>query len=633
MKASILLTLVGATSHFARAAVHLTYAKEQRSNTPSTTANRRSIVNANISYNYATYVVNITVGTPGQAMTLELSTSSAETFVIDARSSYCTYDTDYEDSDEGNSYTTNSYCIWGTFSPGNSSSCVITETDNDDDYYTGYDSGFSTSYNGDTTAYGEYMNDVVTIEGMTIPNLTMGLVNYTSSYIGNYNYMGVLGIGYNDSSSDNLPDRLLEQGLINSTAYSIWVDDDTAASGNLLFGAIDTTKFTGNLTRLQSSYSYVDMRVQVVGINGTSKSGGPSPITMDTDEEESTSGETVSETDDDSYLFSATFSPPDTLSTLPSDVASQIWQMAGAYYHEALELAVIGCSAASDTSTNFTMQLGGQGVDGPITTTYMSDLVIPATEYNLSTLSSYYVALDDDVCLFGVQNASAIGYSYSYSSSSQYNLGSTLLRRTYSVFDLANSEVAVAPVVFGASATSNIVPFSSYGATVPSSTIICYYSDCYADAGSNDDDGTNSEDESSSDGGLRGVLSLGALLGLSLGLGLGCFALGLIGFLVWRHRRNKSLATKAASVSSEEAGQPAPEMSTANSGQRNAREVAQAAPASTSANEAPTGHIDKGKGPEVAPSLPPRRVDEEPGHQGAAEASTAHESEHGEQVR
>lgn len=347
------------------------------------------------------------------------------------------------------------------------------------------------------------------------------------------------------------------------------------------------------------------MMVQVVGINGTTKSGGPFSIIMDTDDV-TTSGESDSdETDGDSYLFTATFSPPDTVSILPSAIASQIWEMAGAYYHEDLELAVIGCSAASDQATNFTMQLGGQGPDGPLITTYMSDLVIPANEYNLSSVASYYVDLDDDVCVFGVQNGSVLGYDSSYSSQYiQYNLGSTMLRRMYSVFDLANSEAAIAPVVFGASVTSNVVPFSSYGATVPSSTILCYYSDCYADAGD-----SNDRDEASSSGnGLPGVLSLGALLGLSLGLALGCFALGLIGFLVWRHRRNKTLATakEASSRSGAEAGQFAPEMQTAIADQRIAPEITKAVPAPVPAPapaaSAPSEEVDKGKRPETAPS-------------------------------
>lgn len=119
MKKSVVVALISVYSSSASAAVHLTYAKQQKSVTSSSAAgsNRRS-VNTNTSYNDATYVVNVTVGTPGQAMTLELSTSSSDTFVIDARSSYCTYDPDYygdyEDGDYTNEDITNTYCVWGS---------------------------------------------------------------------------------------------------------------------------------------------------------------------------------------------------------------------------------------------------------------------------------------------------------------------------------------------------------------------------------------------------------------------------------------------------------------------------------------------------------------------------------------
>lgn len=472
------------------------------------------------------------------------------------------------------------------------------------------------------------MSDDLTIGGITLPNLTMGLVNDTSSSMGEYNFMGVLALGYNDSTSANIPDLLVDQGLINTTAYSIWMDDEAAASGSLLFGAIDTTKFTGNLTRIKSSYSYVDMMVSVVGINATTQDSSPIIISASTDDDSETSGSS-------SVFFTATYSPPNTLSILPSAIASQIWEIAGAYFEEDMYMALIGCSAASDTTFNFTIQLGGSGADGPIITATMSDLVIPADEFNISSQSSYYGDVGGDVCVFGVQNGSVLGYSSDYGYDSQeYSLGSTFLRRTYSVFDLVNSQVAIAPVVFGASATSDIVPFPSYGAMVPLSTLLCSYSSCSSDSGtsSNPNSGsTDSEDEDSSDG-LHGVLPFGSFLGLILGLGVGLFVLGFVVSLIWRHhRRTRLAADKAASVSSAEAGQSGPEMSTAVGTHTSAPVVDQAAPAQTSAdaapthepssvvaapgqslaNSAPAGRIDKGKGPEVAPSLPPIRIEEE----------------------
>lgn len=412
----------------------------------------------------------------------------------------------------------------------------------------------------------------------------MALVNETDLYI------GVLGIGYNDSTYSNLPDRLQEQGLINSTAYSIWVDDEQASSGNLLFGAIDTTKFDGNLTRVSSYYSsYYKMTIQIASINGTtSDSDGPIAITYEDADDDSYYG---SSSDSSDYLFTAAFSPPDSVSNLPTDVASQIWDIAGAYYDSDLGYAVISCTAADDTTTNFTLQLG-QATYGPIITATMADLVIPAED--IPIISSYYSSYltdDDGLCLFGVQNGSTASYS-----SDTYNLGSTLLRRTYTVFDLVNGEIAVAPVRFGATATSNIVEFATYGASVPWSTLHCIYSSCYETTS----DGTGSDDSDGAEGTLpAGVLSVPALIGMSLGIAIGALLLGIAGFLIWRRRLNKAAAGKEVpSVSSAEAGGAPPLMQPGNAAEGGHG----AAPEMAQANVPPpavAGAMGKGKGPEV----------------------------------
>lgn len=430
-----------------------------------------------------------------------------------------------------------------------------------------YETEFYETYNGDTSAYGSYMSDVLAIGGMTVPNLTMGLVNSTTAST----YLGVLGIGYNDSDYDNLPNRLQKEGLINSTAYSLWVDDETAGSGSLLFGAIDTSRFEGDLTRLMSYYSYYMMIVPVVGINGsTSDSSGPVAITVTSDDDDDGSSSSYSsytsegDGDDDGYLFTAVYSPSDTVSNLPTDIAAQVWQMAGASYDPNLAVATISCSAAADEA-NFTLQLGSRDTKGPVISARLSDLVIPADEFNLTSYFYsigyyYYYSYDasvpgPDTCLFGVQNGSSSLGGYYYGTTT-YNLGSTLLRRTYSVFDLVNNEIAVAPVKFGSAddATAGagaVVPFASYGAAAPSSTVLCTYSTCYDDDGtgssSSDGEGTAAGDT----GRLPGVLSVGALLGLSLGLGVGFLALGLVGFLLWRRRLSRRPAAGKEEAAAE----------------------------------------------------------------------------------
>jgi hypothetical protein len=70
--------------------------------------------------------------------------------------------------------------------------------------------------------------------------------------------VGVLGIGYttdeavvnHQSSYANLPKAMVADGLINSNAYSLWLNDLDANTGSILFGGVDSDKYTGDLETL-----------------------------------------------------------------------------------------------------------------------------------------------------------------------------------------------------------------------------------------------------------------------------------------------------------------------------------------------------------------------------------------------
>lgn len=89
--------------------------------------------------------------------------------------------------------------------------------------------GFNISYVDGTGAAGDYFTDVFSIGGATVKGLEMGLA--TSGEIG----QGIMGIGYNTSEANiqtgngtiypNLPNQMVDEGLINSLAYSLWLND------------------------------------------------------------------------------------------------------------------------------------------------------------------------------------------------------------------------------------------------------------------------------------------------------------------------------------------------------------------------------------------------------------------------
>lgn len=80
-----------------------------------------------------------------------------------------------------------------------------------------------------TGAAGDYFTDDFGIGGITVKNLEMGLS--INGEIG----QGIMGIGYNTSEANvdtgnqtiypNLPNQLVDEGFINSLAYSLWLND------------------------------------------------------------------------------------------------------------------------------------------------------------------------------------------------------------------------------------------------------------------------------------------------------------------------------------------------------------------------------------------------------------------------
>src|SRR5690606_11991676 len=143
-----------------------------------------------------------------------------------------------------------------------------------------------------------------------------------------------LGLGYNSSSSyyagsslsglyDNVIDRMVLSGKIASPAYSIWLDDAQGSSGNLLFGAVDRSRYSGDLVRLSTgytSYSYsYGFSVTLNSVNGTSASGAPMPAIRTND-----------------FPVDVVLGHGEVFSFLPDLLADQIAAMAGATFNESL---------------------------------------------------------------------------------------------------------------------------------------------------------------------------------------------------------------------------------------------------------------------------------------------------------
>lgn len=443
--------------HLVGAQIHLPFSRQVRDLSKVLVGRDNNPSVASWGHDYV-FLVNATVGTPGQALSLVLSPSATDTWVPDASSGYCNYTVDYDyyyDYDLDKYVYNNTYgslCLWGSFNKSLSSTYQLANQKYRD---------WSTRLPDATYADGTNFTDTLKLGSIELKDFPMGLADSSDQWI------GVLGLGgnysYYGAKYDNFPDLLVSQGRMASKAYSIWLDDEAGKSGNLLLGAVDTSKYSGTLTRIDGYASYAllgSFGVSVNGINGSSSSTAAMEAIKGND-----------------LPFDASIGVGETFSNLPDALAKKIWSLAGASYNSTIDLATIACDAATkaaDGGARFNFRLAGP--DGPVLDVRLADLILPQSVAGKMWRAGYsnpYLP-PTNRCLFAVQNGSTWGYSSSSSSSyGYYNLGSALLRRSYMVFDIANREVALAPVKFGSTAASAVVPFDTYYAPAPSATKYC----------------------------------------------------------------------------------------------------------------------------------------------------------------
>ncbi|KAK1829473.1 mitochondrial elongation factor g 1-like protein [Podospora conica] len=368
------------------------------------------------------YFATCKLGTPPQSLDLQLDTGSSDIWVPDTSAQVC---------------HTQAGCDLGSFTPSQSSTYDVVGAGE-----------FVIQYLDGTKSKGDYFTDDFKIGDASLKNMTMGLgLNTTIAY-------GLVGIGYANNEAivgttsslksvyPNLPVNMVDEGLINTIAYSLWLNDLDASSGSILFGGIDTEKYKGELTRIQiypTEGIFTSFIVALTSLSAQSPSGSdsltstvfPIPVVLD-------SGTT--------------------LSYLPTDLATQVWKEVGAIYvpDQGVELALVPCQMASSKGT-FTF--GFAGPSGPTITIGMDELVLDLSNGQTPTFKSGpYKGMA--ACEFGIQNLT----------DAPYLLGDTFLRSAYVVYDLVNNEVGIAETDFNATG-SNIVAFASSGAPIPSATV------------------------------------------------------------------------------------------------------------------------------------------------------------------
>lgn len=91
------------------------------------------------------------------------------------------------------------------------------------------------------------------VAGMTVNNQVFAEATSLASFFKNTQFDGVLGLGYNTISQDNVTPvfyNMYMQGLITSPVFSVYLNRDASDpdGGEIIFGGTDPTYYTGKVS-------------------------------------------------------------------------------------------------------------------------------------------------------------------------------------------------------------------------------------------------------------------------------------------------------------------------------------------------------------------------------------------------
>lgn len=394
--------VIGATTH--RRQVDPLFHDHRRLHTASISRRQDDTVTSSLENEITLYFINVTVGTPGVPFQLHIDTGSSDLWVNTPNSQFCQRYAQYCDES-------------GVYTSSDSSTYKLVSAN-----------GFNVTYADGSAATGDYVSDTLAISGTTLQNFEFGVATVSNSP------EGILGVGYtsNEGASQpggatiypNLPQALADAGAINSNAYSLYLDDLDASTGMLLFGGVDRSKFSGELTTFPIIPTYGYYSEFLIGLTGIGQNGN--------------AGSLLSNQAIAVLLDSGT-----SLMYLPDAVVNSLYSAYGTTYNANAGAAIVPCSLASQS--------------GSVDFTFSSlTISVPLSELVVDLQSGP----SGSTCAFGIAPAGNSGIAI---------LGDTFLRSAYVVYDLQNNEISMAQATYTNSA-SDVVEIQSGTSGVPDST-------------------------------------------------------------------------------------------------------------------------------------------------------------------
>lgn len=383
---------------------------------------KRQVSNGSLLINSqaSAYLVNITVGTPPQIVQLVLDTGSPLTWVNALNVSIFTPGQTANTTSSSSTICSTNSCL----SPDVSTTLRVPSNS----------TIFDIQYVDGTESIGRIVEDTMSFQGLVDSTFEFGLVEYFYSPQGpSASLGGILGLSpanpvlnfpnltaaltSTTSTTYFEPRTILEQlkdaGAINNTAFSLYLSDGSI--GQLTIGGLDSSRYTGPLT--------------VVPMAGSSSQPGTSYyVTLNA------MGFNASTSNQLSVNNVVVLDSGTTSMYLPATVVQQLATNLGGYfipYDSSSGLLGIPCALSTTIDFYFSNSAvikvpTGEILEGRLT----------AAQARKSGLTG----VTGDVCILSL---------FGQANSETYLLGDAFLRSAYVVYDVAQSEIALAQATYG----------------------------------------------------------------------------------------------------------------------------------------------------------------------------------------
>lgn len=324
----------------------------------------------------ASYLIELTFGSNAQAVKIAIDTGSDELFV----NPNCN-DRDFTESQQQDCTED------GQYDPSTSSTSNVTQETSQIVY-------------GSGAVNIQYVVDSIGIpgSGTNMTDVQFGVATASQDL-----NEGILGLGFGKDVNlnySNFVDQLADQGVTNTRAFSVALGTSDTAGGNIIFGGVDTKKFSGSLaTSTIQGKAEGDIQRYSTQMNSlTFKSGSTSNKYSGSD-------------------LSVVLDTGSSLCLLPTSVVSSMADDFNAQ-QDSSGLLEVDCSL-QDTDGSLDFEFDGVTIS------------VPFSQFILSSGNS---------CILGVQAVES-------NSGITALLGDTFLRSAYVVFDQTNMKISMAQYV------------------------------------------------------------------------------------------------------------------------------------------------------------------------------------------